>query len=218
MRATAIVPIKRFGAAKSRLGEVLDRGDRNRLVEAMLADVLAELGRSIQLERTIVVSGEPAAARAAEMATAALLPDPDDAGHSEAAARGVRAALAASVDCVALLPGDCPLLRAAELDEALAALGPPVAVVIPDRHGSGTNGLLLSPPDAITPAFGPGSRERHLDLARRARVEARVAEIPSLALDLDTADDLRELNRRLRAGPDLAPQTAQTLESLSSWS
>lgn len=218
MRATAIVPVKRFGTAKTRLSEVLGPHERGRMAEAMLADVLAALGRSERIERTIVVSGEAAAERAAEAAGCVLLPDREDAGHSAAAALGVRAALARGAESVALLPGDCPLLRASELDEALATLAPPVAAIVPDRHGSGTNGLLLSPPDTIAPAFGPGSRERHLELARRAEVEARVAEIPSLALDLDTADDLRELGHRLTMQPDLAPRTARAVESLSPWS
>ena len=38
--------------------------------------------------------------------------------------------------------------------------------IVPDRHGSGTNGLLLTPPDVMTPSFGPDSRARHERLAR----------------------------------------------------
>ena len=78
--------------------------------------------------------------------------------------------------------------------------------MIPDRHGTGTNGLILSPPDAIAPAFGPGSRERHLELARAAGLRCRVATIPSMALDLDTGEDLRELAAALRAEPELRPR------------
>ena len=65
--------------------------------------------------------------------------------------------------------------------------------VASDHHGTGTNGLFLSPADAIGPAFGPGSCERHLDRARRAGYEAELLDIPSLALDLDTPDDLAAL-------------------------
>ncbi len=215
MRATAVLPIKRFGAAKSRLSGAIAASDRAELAAAMLADVLAALGRCARLDRVIVVSGEPRAVTAAAAAGAELLDDPDDRGHSEAARRGVAAALAAGAGCAALLPGDCPLLDAAELDAALDAVAPASAAVIPDRHGSGTNGLLLAPPDAIAPSFGPGSRERHLGLARAAGLSGRVAAIPSLALDLDTPADLAALARALRAEPDRAPATARALESVS---
>ena len=107
MRATAVIPVKRFGAAKQRL-EVADPALRERLAEAMLADVLAALGRAQELERIIVVSGEPRAHRLAEQAGAEKLDDPLDAGHSEAALAGIAAAIERGAACVALLPGDCP--------------------------------------------------------------------------------------------------------------
>lgn len=213
MRAVAILPVKRFGSAKSRLAESAAGEVRPELARAMLADVLSSLQGSGELERVVVVSGEPAAQEAAERVGATWIDD-DDGGHSRAALRGVEVAIDSGASCVALLPGDCPLLQARELDQALAELEGGVAGVIPDRHGNGTNGLLLAPPDAIEPAFGQGSRERHLALARRAGVEARVVEIPSLALDLDTAEDLHQLTARLRAEPELAPATAAALQSL----
>lgn len=214
MRATAVLPIKRFGAAKSRLAEAVPAAARADLAAAMLADVLAALGRCERLERVLVVSGEPRAAAAATAAGVELLDDPDDGGHSEAALLGVAAALADGAGCAALLPGDCPLLDAVELDAALATLEPATVGVIPDRHGSGTNGLLLAPPDVIAPSFGPGSRERHLGLARAAGVDGRVVAIPSLALDLDTAADLEALTVALVADPAAAPATARALGAL----
>ena len=93
----------------------------------------------------------------------------------------------------ALLPGDCPLLDPVELDSSARGIRGGCVGVATDRHGTGTNGLFLAPADAIGPAFGPGSRERHLDRARRAGYEAEELDIPSLALDLDTPDDLDAL-------------------------
>lgn len=215
MRATAIVPVKRFGAAKSRLAGSIAGGIRPELAEAMLTDVLAALASAAALERVIVVSGEPAARKAAERLGAECLDDPADDGHSPAALRGIAAASEAGARCVALLPGDCPLVLAEEVDRALGGMTEGTVVVVPDRHGSGTNGLLLSPPEAIVPSFGPASRERHLGLARDAGKTAQVDEIPSLALDLDTADDLEALAARLRTEPELAPATAAALRLLN---
>jgi 2-phospho-L-lactate guanylyltransferase len=215
VRATAILPIKRFGSAKSRLGDSPAADRRPALARAMLADVLAALASSQAIDRVIVVSGEPRARDAAAASGMDWLDDPADAGHSEAAGIGVAAALGAGASCVALLPGDCPLLSPAELDAALGSIVGGTAGVVPDRHGTGTNGLLLAPPDAIGSSFGPGSCQRHLGLARDAGVEGRVIEIPSLALDLDTAEDLRELSSVLAERPELAPATAAALSGIA---
>src|SRR5690242_5229640 len=95
--------------------------------------------------------------------TIEVLRDPADQGHSEAATLGIVRARALGADCAALLPGDCPLLDPSELDSALDRVAAGRVGVVPDRHGEGTNALLLAPPDAIGPAFGPGSRSRHLE-------------------------------------------------------
>ena len=71
-------------------------------------------------------------------------------------------------------------------------------VLAPDRHGRGTNALLLTPPDVIDPAFGGDSRAAHAWLASSA--DAAFAEVPgALGLDIDTADDLL-LAEALRTG------------------
>ena len=213
MRATAIVPVKRFERAKSRLNASAASAHRPELAKAMLADVLLGLEESRLLDRIVVVSGEPDAVEIAVRAGADHLDDPDDAGHNEAAMLGIADAIERGAECVALLPGDCPLVEGFELDRELEAQAPGVAVV-PDHHGDGTNGLILAPPDAITPSFGPGSRKRHHRLAKEAGFRCRVATIPSLALDLDTADDLDALRAALGIDPKRAPATSAVLAAL----
>ena len=84
--------------------------------------------------------------------------------------------------------------------------------VVPDRHGTGTNALVLAPPDAIGPAFGPGSCARHAERGQRAGHAVEVERLDSLALDLDTPADLAELIAALGRDPDRAPATAAALE------
>jgi 2-phospho-L-lactate guanylyltransferase len=217
MRATAIIPVKRFGHAKQRLLDAMDRPARAELVKAMLGDVLAAVARCERIERIILVSGEGRAERLAlRMARSVATPievlrDPRDAGHSEAATLGIIRAISLGTECTVLLPGDCPLLDPAELDAALHAARPGRVAVVPDRHGTGTNSLIMAPPDAIGPAFGEGSCARHIDRARRAGHEAAVERLDSLALDLDTPEDLAALARRLKEEPERAPRTARAL-------
>lgn len=210
-KATAVLPVKRFSAAKRRLGIGLDEERRRELIAAMLGDVLDSVGASRMIERTIVVSGEPLAQQIAHNAGAEAVPDPDDAGHPEAAVIGIEAALARGASCVVLVPCDCPLLEPRDLDSLLTGVPDPYVAVVPDRQGTGTNALLLSPPGAIRPAFGEGSCERHLEAARGAGIPHGVEPLPSLALDLDTPADLVALTRELEAGRGKALNTARAL-------
>ena len=87
--------------------------------------------------------------------------------------------------------------------------------IVPDRHGTGTNALVLTPPGAIAPSFGPGSRARHEAAAEAAGAEWRIAEPPSLTLDVDTADDLAVLRAALDARTGGAAYTRGMLARLS---
>jgi 2-phospho-L-lactate/phosphoenolpyruvate guanylyltransferase len=221
VRATAIIPVKRFGHAKQRLLAALDRPQRAALVKAMLADVLAATTAATEVERVIVVTAEGRAERIAldharrVTTPIEVLQEQGDRGHPEAATLGIVRAKALGADCVALLPGDCPLLDSGELDALLGRMHPGRVAVVPDRHGSGTNAVVMSPPDAIAPAFGPDSRERHADRAERAGFEVAVEQLPSLALDVDTPDDLEALGGLLGERPGRAPATAEALAQLA---
>jgi 2-phospho-L-lactate guanylyltransferase len=212
VKATAILPVKRFEGAKRRLAAGMDDERLRAVVAAMLGDVLEAIGEARQVERTIMVSGDPEAQELAAEVGADVVPDPSDAGHSEAALAGIAKAEVEGASCVVLLPGDCPLLDPRELDRLLTAVPSEYVAIVPDRHGEGTNALVLSPPGAIHPAFGEGSRARHEAAAREAGIAFAVEEPASLALDLDTPADLIALTRELaRLGRGTATRTARAL-------
>jgi 2-phospho-L-lactate guanylyltransferase len=121
---------------------------------------------------------------------------------------GVDEALARGLERVLLVPGDCPALDPAEVAALLGRTAP--VVIVPDRHGTGTNALLLTPPDAITPSFGTGSFARHSALAGG---RAEVAAVRTLGLDVDTPDDLAALRAALAAVPGGAPRTRALLDA-----
>ncbi|HEX5927911.1 MAG TPA: 2-phospho-L-lactate guanylyltransferase [Solirubrobacterales bacterium] len=211
MKATAVLPVKRLYDAKQRLAASLGGEQRRTLAEAMVGDVLEAIGAARTIERTIVVSGDPIVQELAAAAAAEVVPDPEDAGHSEAALAGIARAEVEGAGCVVLLPGDCPLLDPRELDRLLTGVPERYVGIVPDRHGTGTNALVLSPPGAITPAFGEGSRDRHVAAARAAGVPFEVEEVASLGLDLDTPADAIALTRELDKGRGRASRTARAL-------
>ena len=211
MKATAIVPVKRFHEAKRRLAPGIDDERRAALAAAMLEDVLEAIAAARGIDRTIVVSGDPVAQDIAAAASAEVVPDPADEGHVEAALAGIARSEVEGAGCVVLLAGDCPLLEPRELDRLLTGLPDPYVAIVPDRHGEGTNALVLTPPTAIRPAFGEGSLARHVVAAREAGIPFAVEELPSLALDLDTPADLVALTREIEADPRRAGRTARAL-------
>lgn len=211
MKATAILPVKRFAAAKRRLAAGIDDERREAIVAAMLEDVLEAIGEARSIERTIVVSDEQRATAVATAAGAEIVPDPGEGGHPGAALAGIARAERLGAECVVLLPGDCPLLEPRELDRLLTGLPASYVAIVPDRHGAGTNALVLAPPGAIRPAFGEGSCARHVAAAREAGVPFAVDELPSLALDLDTPADVVALTREIEARPGRAHRTTKAL-------
>jgi 2-phospho-L-lactate/phosphoenolpyruvate guanylyltransferase len=215
MSILAVLPIKRLDAAKGRLDPAVSAPSRRELAAAMAADVLDALSQVGGLAGVIAVTGEAEVARAAAAAGAETVDDPRDAGQSAAAQLGIARALDRGAHHALLVPGDCPALDPAELEALIAGMvAEPSVAVIPDRHGTGTNGLLLTPPDVISPAFGAGSFDRHVSAARRAGAAVHVERLPSLALDVDTAGDLAALRRVLAESPGGAARSREILAAL----
>jgi 2-phospho-L-lactate guanylyltransferase len=194
-RVVAIVPVGSLEGAKSRLGDSLDAEERRDLTIRLVTRTLEALGRTPSIAETIVVTPDDEVRRLALTAGARPIRQ-----RSQGLNRGLREAreeaMAGSAGAIAVVPIDLPLVSPAALAGLLAPLGEPVGagrplvVIIPDRHGRGTNALLVAPPDAIEFQFGGDSRAAHADCAREAG--ARLVELTEspLTLDLDTPDDL----------------------------
>jgi coenzyme F420-0:L-glutamate ligase / coenzyme F420-1:gamma-L-glutamate ligase len=203
MTLFAVVPVKDLVGAKSRLKPVLNEASRARLTIYMMKNVLAAL-RGAGVERVYVVSPDRTVLEMAEEAGATPLLQ-ESRGLNQALDEAREWAVAEGATILLVFPADLPLLRApdvrAVLDEAEGSEGP-LAVVSPDETGSGTNALLLRPPDALPFVFGPGSFETHLNAARDRGISTRVCERVRLAFDLDTAEDLARFGNAPLPGAD----------------
>jgi 2-phospho-L-lactate guanylyltransferase len=186
--ASVAIPVRSFEGAKSRLGAVLDAEERHELVSLLLQRTVAASRAARGVAEVLVVSPDPDVLRVAEAAGALPV---------EQRSRGLNRALheareAATGARLLILPADIPAVDAAAIEHVLAAgdaIDRPSVVLVPDRHGRGTNALLLDPPDVIDPAFGGDSRAGHAWLASSA--DAAYAEVHDvLGLDVDTPEDL----------------------------
>ncbi len=216
MRTLAVLPVKSFARAKQRLQRTLPPGPRRALAEAMFADVITALRRTPSLDAILVVTADHGAQQLAGGHGAGVLDDYREAGQSAAAELGIDEARRSGFDRVLLVPSDCPTLDPEALDGLLGRPQPltPHATIVPDRHGAGTNALLLEPPDALHPAFGPGSRERHVEHAQAAGIAHAVVVVPTLGLDVDTGEDLVALRETLAGSRGGAAHTRGMLGQL----
>jgi 2-phospho-L-lactate guanylyltransferase len=195
------VPVRSLSGAKSRLGEPLDPEERADLILALLRRTIEAALAAERLAAVMVVSMDPdLLARARAMGAASLQQETD--GLNEGLAEA-RLAAGAEATAVVVLPADLPGVTAPAIDDLANAaelalredLERPVVVLVPDRHGSGTNALLIAPPTAIEFHFGEGSRAAHAAAAEAAG--AIYVELGGpLSFDVDTPDDLLEADRR----------------------
>ncbi len=186
----AIVPVRGLEGAKSRLGEVLDAEERRDLVVELLERTIRAALACPAIAETVVVSTDPAAIALATSAGARGIRQRGS-GLNGALAEARADIVARGAAAILVLPGDLPGITPDAIGAVVAASqgDRPVVVVVTDRHRRGTNALLLDPPDVIPFAFGGDSRAAHAALARGAG--ARYVEAQgSLALDIDTAEDL----------------------------
>jgi 2-phospho-L-lactate guanylyltransferase len=181
----ALIPVKDLAVAKSRLVETLSDCERRRLVLTLLRRTADALSGSGVVARIAVTTPERAVA---DGVGAEWIPDAGSLNASLLA--GVRWAIAVGAAGLLVVPADLPLITAADIEAVVAAGADHNGVTIAPCLDGGTGALLLRPPDAISPCFGPNSHARHLKSSARAGLRSTVVCRAGLAHDLDTPADL----------------------------
>ena len=193
MRTIAIVPVKALTEAKTRLAAVLSPAERAALTLRTLRGVLAALDMPGIDLRLVVSPDETVLAEA--RAAGALALRQQGGGLNEGLEQARAEAIARGAGAILIVLGDLPLLAHDDVGTLLdLAERPAIAIFAPDRHGTGTNALLLCPPTALPFAFGAGSLARHRAAAAARGLLIRYYDAAGTALDLDTPDDLAALD------------------------
>ncbi len=199
-----VVPVKRLARAKTRLaayGGVL----RSELALAFAADVVVAALRCEVVERVLVVTDDALAARLLAGLGATVVADAPDAGLNPALQHGADLLRGEHPGCgVATVSADLPSLRPEDLAAVLRQVAPGGRAFVADADGQGTTLLAAGPRADLAPAYGGGSRLRHL--------ASGAAELPgpaALRRDVDTPEDLRRA-----AALGLGPRTAEVFARL----
>jgi 2-phospho-L-lactate guanylyltransferase len=186
----AIVPVKPLRRGKSRLAGILTEDERTDLNRALLQHTLQILSDLKEVDEVLVVSRDPQVLTIARNYGARTVREDGQPELNTALKRATVIAQVYATRGVLVLPADLPLISR---EDALAlverATDPPVVVIAPDRHGKGTNALLIAPAGLIEYDFGENSFQRHCALAKKAGARLEVVNLTSLGLDLDSPED-----------------------------
>lgn len=197
----AIVPVKSFDWAKSRLEGVLTLAERRELARNLMRRVVTALIQSACFHRVVVVSRDDEALEFATELGAVAMREEGPPGLNEAL-RGARdVAIAEGATAALVLFSDLPNVTLADIRVLVDASERCGIVIGPDRRAEGTNALLLRPPDAIDYAFGLGSFAKHLDVASRAGLEVSVLRLDGIGHDVDVPEDLDAIGAPVTTEP-----------------
>jgi 2-phospho-L-lactate guanylyltransferase len=196
MTLWAIVPVKPLRRGKSRLAGTLSEDERTELNRSLLQNTLKTFAGLKEVEEVLVISRDPQALSIARHYGARTVREDGQPELNTALQRATVIAQVYATRGVLVLPADLPLVTREDVLTLIERAGEPPAVVIaPDRHGTGTNALLISPAGLIEYDFGDNSFQRHCQLAREAGARLEIVDLPTLGLDLDLPEDL-ELVRK----------------------
>ncbi|MDQ4065796.1 MAG: 2-phospho-L-lactate guanylyltransferase, partial [Actinomycetota bacterium] len=190
-----LLPVKSLHTAKSRLAESYGESGRRALAVALLRDAF-ELMSSTDFLAWWVVSDDGDVLADATTRGFHAVRDPGT-GLNDALQAGIEAIVRSGADSVTVVPADVPLAWAGDLRDLIDTGATSDVVVVPSGDG-GTNGLYLSPPTVMTPAFGPDSFRAHLSAAADLRLRCSILSLARLELDIDSAADVDALKTRPR--------------------
>jgi 2-phospho-L-lactate/phosphoenolpyruvate guanylyltransferase len=188
-RCWAVLPVKSFDWAKSRLEGALSAEERRRLARGLMLNTLAALTESEVFAAVLVVSRATEVLQLAAQQGARPL-DETGAGLNEALRQARGVAVASGTGGLLVLASDLPLVQSGDIRGLMNTSPASPVVIAPDRRDEGTNALLLRPPGLIDFAFGVGSFEKHCRLARDAGVEPAIVRSQHLGWDVDLPSDL----------------------------
>jgi 2-phospho-L-lactate guanylyltransferase len=207
-----LIPVKGFAVAKQRLSPVLDPAERCALATAMLDDVLGALAAWPRRPGVAVVTGDHVSLQMARRYGFDIIEDRKCAGETEAIRAATEVCVGLGVASALVIPGDVPLVTAAELEAVLGALPAPPApgtVLVPAADGRGTNAAFRRPADLFPLRFGNDSFQPHWSAAQATGRPCSVLRLPGIGLDVDSPADLEALLR--------APMRTASQHLLFSW-
>jgi 2-phospho-L-lactate guanylyltransferase len=208
-----LLPVKEFARSKQRLAGWLTPQERASLAAAMFEDIWETLRTSCRPYPLFVISSEPSVIARCRAEAVPCRVETEQRSHSESVREATCWVMSLGVSSLLSVPIDTPAVTAEEIVTLSDLTSRYAVVVVPSADGTGTNALLRTPPDAIAPQFGPGSRELYVEQARSKGLSHLVHRVAGLAADIDTPEDVE----RFLALAHSAKLPSRTAKLLRQW-
>jgi len=189
-RVGAIVPVKTFSRAKTRLN--LSEEKTEQICSIMLHSVLSAISQSNVMEETVIVSKDESALNMGKKFGARQIYDQEELGVNNAVMLGDSYFVKEDFDLTIVFPQDIPLIQPEDIRMLFEMKGSNRCVlVVPSRKFDGTNALLRMPADVMATHYDEDSYKIHLNTAEKKNATSALILIPRIMLDVDDEADLR---------------------------
>jgi len=211
LQIAAIIPVKTFSNAKTRLG--LPQEQTEDLCKIMLNEVLSSISKSPLIGKTVVVSREEAAFEISRKYNAAEIFDEDESGVNVAVARGEKYLLDNGYDTSVVFPQDIPLIQPEDISTLLSfQKNHRGIIVVPSRKFDGTNALVRSPVNVIETHYDEDSYKIHLTTGKSRGIHTSFVLINRIMWDVDDRSDVEFIMSNVEK-QDLAKKLQNVLKT-----
>ena len=210
MKIAAIIPVKTFSLAKTRLDLSLQQ--KEDLCKIMLEEILYILSISPQIEKTVIVTKEEEAIKIGKKYKAVIIADNEEKSVNDAVALADKYLLENKFDASVVFPQDIPFIKTQDIDFMLNYKVPPnFVIVVPSRRFDGTNALVRMPIDLMITHYDEDSYKIHMNTAKEYTRNVALVFVKRIMWDVDNMEDLEFLLEQ-NEKPEIAAKIKNILD------
>ena len=207
MKTSVIIPVKTFQKSKTRLH--LSEEKTNKLCRLLLEEVIRTIHESKLIDKTIVVTNEEQISDIIEKYGCEKIKDEHETSVNDAVKLAEEYLLENEFTHSIVLPLDVPFFESDDLKKLLDFSENESVIVVPSRHFDGTNALLRTPINSMTPRYDEGSYSFQIESAKTSNVKISVGLVYRLMLDIDNPEDLEFVLKH-----NIKPEFCQKIKSI----
>lgn len=211
MKIAAIIPVKTFSNAKTRLE--LSPHKVEELCKIMLEEILHTLSISPRIDKIIIVTKEQKATEIGKKFNVTTIIDEKEESVNSAVALADKYLLENKFDASIVFPQDIPYIKTQDIDFMLNYIAPPnFAIIIPSRRFDGTNALVRMPIDLMETHYDEDSYKIHMNTAKKHTLNVAMVFVKRIMWDVDNKEDLEFLLEQDEK-PKIAEKIKEILEN-----